>query len=70
MLYHPDTATGALSQKRTTLAFDANAQNNAPTGKTNYSKGFAKRKVLHTANTINNVLNPLQGYVFFLIIQR
>ena len=25
MLYHPDTATGALSQKRTTLAFDANA---------------------------------------------
>ena len=26
MLYHPDTTTGALSRKRRTLAFDANAQ--------------------------------------------
>ena len=63
--YYPDTATGAVIQKYTTLALDGNAQQVTPTDNTNYNKGFTKRKTLLTAGAENNIHLPLNRFGFF-----
>ena len=65
MLHYPDTATGAVSQKYTTLALTGNAQNIAPTDNTAYNEGFAKRKTLLTGGAKNNIILPLNRFGYF-----
>ena len=43
--YYPDTATGAVIQKYTTLALDGNAQQVTPTDNTNSIKGLQKERL-------------------------
>ncbi|PFX21387.1 hypothetical protein AWC38_SpisGene14143 [Stylophora pistillata] len=61
--HYPDTATGAVIQKYTTLALDGNAQNMAPTDNTDYTEGFTKRKTLLTTGSENNI--HLNRFGFF-----
>ena len=60
--FHLDTATGAVSQKYTTLQLDGNGQNIASTDSTGCYKGFAKRKGYLSIGAENNVLVPLNQY--------
>ena len=52
MFHYPDTNTGAVSQKYTTLQLDGNAQNIAPTEQNTYNEGFAKRKTPPTERLV------------------
>ena len=63
--YYPDTATGAVIQKYSTIAVDGNAGNIIPTDNTTYNKGFTKRKTLLTAGAENNIHLPLNRFGFF-----
>lgn len=63
--YYPDTATGAVIQKYTTLALTGNQENQIPTDNTNYNKGFTKRKNLLAAKTENNIHLPLNRFGFY-----
>ena len=63
--YYPDTNTGAIIQKYTTLALDGNAQQIAPTDNTNYNEGFTKRKILLAAGAEDNIHLPLNRFGFF-----
>ena len=63
--YYPDTASGAVIQKYTTLALDGNAQQIVPTDNTNYNEGFTKRQTLLTAGAENNIHLPLNRFGFF-----
>ena len=57
--FHLDTATGAFSQKYTTLQLDRNGQNIASTDSTGCYEGFTKRKGHLSIGAENNVLIPL-----------
>ena len=63
--YYPDTATGAVIQKYSTIAVDGNAGDIIPTDNTNYNKGLTKRKTLLTAGAENNIHLPLNRFGFF-----
>ncbi|PFX14257.1 Pulmonary surfactant-associated protein D [Stylophora pistillata] len=63
--HYPDTTTGAVIQKYTTLALDGNAQNFAPTDKSYYNEGFTKRKTLLATGAENNIHLPLNRFGFF-----
>lgn len=63
--HYPDTATGAVIQKYTTLALDGNAQNIAPTDNNDYNEGFTKRKTLLATGATNNIHLPLNRFGFF-----
>lgn len=63
--YYPDTATGAVIQKYSTITLDGNAGDIIPTDNTNYNKGFTKRKTLLTAGAENNIHLPLNRFGFF-----
>ena len=53
--YYPDTATGAVIQKYSTIQLDGNAGPITPTDNTNYNKGFTKRKT--RTQTVHMVLS-------------
>ncbi|PFX12016.1 hypothetical protein AWC38_SpisGene24094 [Stylophora pistillata] len=70
LFHYPDTDTGAVMQKYTTLALDGNAQNIAPTDNTNYNEGFTARKTLLAAGTENNIRIPLNRFGFFKSLEE
>ena len=65
MFHFPDTATGAITQKYTTLALNGNAQQIAPTESTTYNDGFTKRKILLSGGAKNNIILPLNRFGYF-----
>ena len=68
MFFYPDTATGAVSQKYTTLAIPIAAGadvNRIPTDNGSYNHGFTQRKALLSAAATVNTIIPLNRYGFF-----
>ena len=68
MFFYPDTATGAVGQKYTTLAIPIAAGadvNRIPTDNADYNYGFAQRKALLSAAATVNTIVPLNRYGFF-----